>query len=154
MFIFTPTSFYDRYTIASSAEEYIPISSGGPFSCLLTSLLGEDSTSADARKLAEAIVAQYGGSVHLVEASVGADGSIGLVWDDDRGNYAYLDVGPGETVHLYFDTRNYGKWEGVAQLKNTELCRKLRLGLEFTQERNAFFQLNKNDAIYNVQRTA
>lgn len=65
-------------------------------------------------RLAQSIVSRFGGSRHLIEVFPGKDGSLSLIWDDDSGNYVYLDVGPGKTVHLYYDVVGAPKWEGVS----------------------------------------
>lgn len=56
-------------------------------------------------RLAARLIEDFGTVEHLIEVSPGQDGSLCFVWDDDQGNYIYLDVGPNETVHLYHDVR-------------------------------------------------
>lgn len=58
------------------------------------------------------------------EVSPGIDGSISFVWRSSVG-YVYLDIGPNDTIHLYYDGRN-GKWEGVSIEGETELENHLR----------------------------
>jgi hypothetical protein len=64
--------------------------------------------------LAERLVGRYATTEHLVEVSPGEDGALSFIWNDDKGNYIYLDVGPGDTVHLYHDLANGSKWEGIS----------------------------------------
>ena len=64
--------------------------------------------------LAERLLSRHATTEHLVEVSPGNDGSLSFVWNDEVGNYIYLDVGPGDTVHLYYDLANGSKWEGVS----------------------------------------
>jgi hypothetical protein len=64
--------------------------------------------------LAEWLIDRFGTTDHLTEVAPGRDGSLSFVWDDQSGNYIYLDVGPGDTVHLYRDTIADGKWEAVS----------------------------------------
>ena len=65
-------------------------------------------------ELAERVISRFGTTEHLVEVAPGRDGSLSFVWDDGNGNYIYLDIGPGDTVHLYRDTIADGKWEAVS----------------------------------------
>src|SRR5690349_2824078 len=64
--------------------------------------------------LAERLIGRFGTTDHLTEVAPGKDGSLSFVWDDRNGNYIYLDIGPGDTVHLYRDTIADGKWEAVS----------------------------------------
>jgi hypothetical protein len=78
----------------------------------------------DVLRLAENIVQTYGGSEHIVEVTPGRDGSLSFVWDEG-GNYIYIDVGPGDTVHLFYDL-NGMKWEGVSTSRDLRLKTQLR----------------------------
>jgi hypothetical protein len=64
--------------------------------------------------LAARLITGYGTTEHLVEVGPGRDGSLSFVWDDNCGNYIYLDVGPNDTVHLYRDIAGHPRWEGVS----------------------------------------
>lgn len=78
-------------------------------------------------RLAEQTISRYGGTDYLVEVAPGRDGSISFVWDDNKGNYIYLDVGPGDTIHLYYDAVGEAKWEGVSVASDPALLSRLRV---------------------------
>jgi len=63
---------------------------------------------------AESLIESYGTLDHLTEITPGRDGSISFVWEDEDGKYIYLDVGPRDTIHLYYDLGPELKWEGVS----------------------------------------
>lgn len=65
-------------------------------------------------RIADALIDKFGTTDNLVEVTPGRDGSLSFVWEDDRGSYIYLDVGPNDTVHLYSDVIGRPKWEGVS----------------------------------------
>src|SRR5580704_11634792 len=73
---------------------------------------GAKAVSSNVSEGATKLIKKFG--AHLVpgDVSPGCDGSISFVWERD-GNYVYLDVGPGKTVHLYYDIAG-AKWEGVS----------------------------------------
>jgi hypothetical protein len=75
--------------------------------------------------LAERLLGRYATTTHLVEVSPGEDGSLSFVWNDEGGNYIYLDVGPGDTVHLYCDLANGSKWEGVSVASDARILDRL-----------------------------
>lgn len=68
----------------------------------------------DVLALAENIINKFGTTDNLVEVTPGRDGSLSFLWEDERGSYIYLDVGPSDTVHLYSDVIGRSKWEGVS----------------------------------------
>ena len=68
----------------------------------------------DVIDFADRITSSLPGSQYVVEVTPGRDGSLSIVWDDHIGNYVYLDVGPQQTIHLYYDVLGRPKWEGVS----------------------------------------
>jgi hypothetical protein len=76
-------------------------------------------------RLAEHLVGQFSGIDHLVEVAPGRDGSISLIWDDERGHYVYLDVGPSDTVHLFYETAG-ARWEGVSVATDPRMANHLQ----------------------------
>src|SRR5450755_191332 len=88
---------------------------------------------------------------YLVEVSPGLYGSISFVWDDEKGNYVYLSVGPNDTVHLYYDVVGIPKWEGVGvgvasdrQLRE-KLSRAFRFLHPIAQTESVISSLYRND---------
>lgn len=75
-------------------------------------------------RLAEKIIEEYGTTEHLHEVGPGKDGSLSFVWDDEEGRYIYLDVGPNDTVHLYYDIDGE-KWEGVSIASDPRILKHL-----------------------------
>jgi hypothetical protein len=75
---------------------------------------------------ANSLVPRFGWANHLVEVAPGRDGSISLIWDDERGNYIYLDVGPNDTVHVFCETVGEAKWEGVSVASDSRIVDRLR----------------------------
>jgi hypothetical protein len=75
--------------------------------------------------LSAQLIDQFGTTENLVEVSPGRDGSLSFVWDDDRGNYIYLDVGPNDTIHLYHDVIGKPKWEGVSVAGDRRILERL-----------------------------
>jgi hypothetical protein len=63
------------------------------------------------------------------------DGSLSFIWDDERGNYVYLDIGPGQTVHLYHDVIKGGKWEGVSIASDSEIRDHLKAAFKFLDQK-------------------
>ena len=84
-------------------------------------------------RLADKFISDYAGEKHLREVGAGNDGSLGFVWDDGAGNYAYLDVGPSDTIHLYYDIVGTPKWEGVSVADDPEILGHMRKALAFTE---------------------
>jgi|ERR1700730_2093471 len=82
-------------------------------------------------QLANRLIGQYASSSELVEVAPGKDGSVSFVWEDDRGNYVYVDVGPGDTVHLYYEVTGRGKWEGVSVASDPRLLREMAHAFQF-----------------------
>src|ERR1700693_5957039 len=75
--------------------------------------------------LADELISRYATTEHLVEVTPGRDGSLSFVWDDENGRYIYLDVGPNDTVHLYYDVIGEPKWEGVSIASDPQILGKL-----------------------------
>lgn len=65
-------------------------------------------------KLAEDLFNKYASHESLLGITPGKDGSLSFLWDDNSGNYVYLDIGPNQTIHLYYDVIDGGRWEGVS----------------------------------------
>jgi hypothetical protein len=86
---------------------------------------------------AERLVVRFAGLRHLVEVAPGKDGSLSLVWDDGAGNYVYLDVGPDDTVHLFYDVLGKPKWEGVSVATDLRLLAQMAAAFEFLRPRQA-----------------
>jgi len=80
--------------------------------------------SPDVVRLAEELISQYGTTGNITEVGPGEDGSLSFVWDDRNGKYIYLDFGPKNTVHLYYDV-NGEKWEGVSIASDTRILEKI-----------------------------
>jgi hypothetical protein len=74
---------------------------------------------------ADGLINRFGTTDNLVEVTPGRDGSLSFVWEDDRGNYIYLDVGPNDTVHLYSDVIGRPKWEGVSVADDRRILEQL-----------------------------
>jgi hypothetical protein len=64
--------------------------------------------------LAGQLIERYATTENLTQVTPGIDGSLSFVWEDRRGNYVYLDVGPGDTVHLYHAIIGIPTWEAVS----------------------------------------
>jgi hypothetical protein len=75
---------------------------------------GAASVTPEVVQLAARVIDEHGTTEHLVEVGPGRDGSLSFVWEDDKANYIYLDVGPNDTVHLYRDVTGRPRWEGVS----------------------------------------
>jgi hypothetical protein len=96
--------------------------------------------------LAERLINQFGGprgTDYLVEIAPGRDGSLSFIWDDDRGNYIYLDFGPNDTVHLYYEPADEAKWEGVSVADDPRIIDQLR---------RAFTQLYPSQVVFRFER--
>lgn len=68
---------------------------------------------------------------YIVEVSPSSDGTLSIIWDDSRGNYIYLGVGPGETMHVYYQLRDGRSWEGVSLASDSILDTNLATALSF-----------------------
>jgi hypothetical protein len=75
--------------------------------------------------LAARLINEYGTTEHLAEVGPGRDGSLSFVWDDNRGNYIYLDVGPSDTLHLYRDVAGQPRWEGVSIASDSRILEEI-----------------------------
>jgi hypothetical protein len=75
--------------------------------------------------LAGQLVERYGTTENLTQITPGVDGSLSFVWEDRRGNYVYLDVGPGDTVHLYHDIIGNPTWEAVSVASDPRIIAQL-----------------------------
>jgi len=131
-----PPASHSPYTAAIEAggrATYIPLGSilqglADEFSFALSSDwdgLGARAVSTDVLKLADRILAKYATGLNLVEASPSRKGSLSFVWENGQGDYAYLDIGPNNTVHLFYNTRTGRKWEGVALANDPRLNEQL-----------------------------
>jgi hypothetical protein len=74
---------------------------------------------------AEGLIHSFGTTENLVEVTPGRDGSLSFIWEDRRGSYVYLDVGPNDTVHLYTDVIGQPKWEGVSVADDKRILEQL-----------------------------
>lgn len=63
----------------------------------------------------------------------GKDGSLALTWDDGAGNYIYCEIGPGDFMHVYYDTLRLGKWELSARINEPGLVERLNNALKHTE---------------------
>jgi len=63
--------------------------------------------------LARMFLDRFGPADAQLDVAPGADGSLALTWGDGH-SYMYLDVGPNDTVHLFYDVVDLPKWEGVS----------------------------------------
>ena len=75
--------------------------------------------------LADALIDGFGTTENLVEVTPGRDGSLSFVWEDARGSYIYLDVGPNDTLHLYHDVPGQPKWEAVSSADDPRILEQL-----------------------------
>ncbi len=87
-------------------------------------------------ELAQDLVSRFASTDYLVEVCPGKDGSLAMTWDDDDGNYVYVDVGPGETVHLFYDVVGLGKWEGVSIATDPRMVAQLTSAFRFLRPAN------------------
>jgi hypothetical protein len=127
----TPT--WARIATSTASAFFAPLSLFGRFAREYQFATEEDwdgqgakAVSRHVLQLAERLVSRYGGTEHLVEIAPGRDGAISFVWDDGRGNYIYLDVGPDDTTHLYYDVVGEAKWEGVSVASDPAILSRLR----------------------------
>jgi hypothetical protein len=86
-------------------------------------------------RLAERLISKYAGVFHLVEVAPGRDSSLSFIWDDYRGNYVYLDIGPSDTVHLFYDVVGEPKWEGVSVASDPRVVDHLTRAFQFLRPR-------------------
>jgi hypothetical protein len=82
-------------------------------------------------RLANEFLHDYASTKNLVEVTPGRDGSISLVWEDDQDNYVYLDVGPNDTVHLFYNVIGEPKWEGVSIASDTRILSEMARAFRF-----------------------
>ena len=75
--------------------------------------------------LAERLIDRYATTENLTQVTPGVDGSLSFVWEDRRGNYVYLDVGPGDTVHLYHEIAGNPAWEAVSVASDPRIIAEL-----------------------------
>jgi hypothetical protein len=90
-------------------------------------------TSPSVVRLAEQLIAQYGGTKFLVEIAPGRDGGLSFIWDDEKGNYIFLDVGPNDTVHLYCEVIGEARWEGVSVADDQRILSRLQHAFEIAE---------------------
>jgi hypothetical protein len=106
---------------------------------------GASALTDDVIRLADDIALRFASADHLVEVSPGKDGSLSLVWDDNRGNYVYLDVGPNKTVHLFYEVVGLAKWEGVSVASDNNILKEIARAFSFLHppiKRSIFIQAN------------
>ena len=87
--------------------------------------------------LASDLFNKYANYSHFRRITPKRDGSISFIWDDEEGNYVYLDVGPGETIHLYYDVVDDGKWEGVSSASDPQIRAHLKTAFKFLKYKNS-----------------
>lgn len=51
-------------------------------------------------------------------------GTLSYVWEDNRKNHVFLEIGPKKTVHLFYDTEQMGRWEGVYRADDKKIVGK------------------------------
>jgi hypothetical protein len=93
---------------------------------------GASTLTPEVESLAAQLIEEFGTTENLLEVSPGRDGSLSFVWDDDRGNYIYLDVGPNDTIHLYHDVIGKPKWEGVSVAGDRRILARLEESFKAT----------------------
>ena len=109
--------------------------------------------------LANVLVQTYASREYLVEVAPGTDGSISFIWDDESGNYVYLDVGPKDSVHLYYEISGEPKWEGVSVASDSKIRQRLQHALRFVRISHTLANLwlpvaaNQNNSYSFGQRT-
>lgn len=87
--------------------------------------------------LATSILSRYADECEPSEVTPGRDGSLSFVWDDAN-NYVYVDIGPNDTVHLYYDVMGEPKWEAVSTAADEEMLQRFARALSFARPvRNA-----------------
>lgn len=96
---------------------------------------GAVALSSAVKRLAEQLITRYAGTTHLVEIAPGRESSLSFVWDDDHGNYVYLDVGPVDTVHLFYEVIGEPKWEGVSVASDPRILDQLARAFQFLHPR-------------------
>ena len=85
-------------------------------------------------KLAASILSRYATDCEPSEVTPGRYGSLSFVWDDAN-NYVYIDIGPNETVHLYYDVAGKPKWEAVSTAADEEMLQRFASALSFAIHR-------------------
>lgn len=83
--------------------------------------------------LARRIVDKYGSPRSLQEVAPGKDGSLSFIWKDGAGNYTYLDVGPGDSLHLYYEQAGGLTWEGVSVASDPKILEQLAQAFQFVR---------------------
>lgn len=92
----------------------------------------------DVVNLADRIVRNYASTSCLQEVTPGRDGSLSLTWDDGRGNYVYLDVGPQQTLHLFYEVIGHPKWEGVSVASDKRILKEMARAFGFLRPKMFF----------------
>jgi len=87
-------------------------------------------------KLADRLLSKYATSMYLVEVAPSKKGSLSFVWEDGDGNYIYLDIGPNETLHLYYKLIDGRKWEGVSLASDQRIIDHLVRAFSFVRTQN------------------
>jgi hypothetical protein len=99
---------------------------------------GAEELTRDVVNLANQLVKDYASTISLQDVTPGRDGSLSLTWDDGRGNYVYLDVGPGQTLHLFYDVVDHPKWEGVSVASDQRILKEMVRAFGFLRPRMVF----------------
>lgn len=68
---------------------------------------------------------------YIAEVSPSPDGTLSIIWDNREGTYIYLGIGPGETMHVYYQLRDGRSWEGVSLASDATLDNNLKIALNF-----------------------
>lgn len=78
---------------------------------------------------AKKFLAEGGNTSGIAEVAPGREGSLSFLWDDSAGNYVYLDIGPRDVIHLYYDVVGSPKWQKVSTVDDPEIILHLRSAL-------------------------
>jgi hypothetical protein len=92
----------------------------------------------DVVKLADRLVREFASTSCLQDVTPGNDGSLSLTWDDGQGNYVYLDVGPGQTLHLFYNVIGHPNWEGVSVASDRRILEQMVRAFGFLRPRMVF----------------
>jgi hypothetical protein len=95
--------------------------------------------------LAEQVLSDYSSQTFLAEVCPGREGSLSFVWDDGGKNYVYLDIGPQNALHLFYNVEGHPKWEGVSLADDVVMHANLVKALFFTRSR--FVQSQHGDVL-------
>jgi len=93
---------------------------------------GARAVSEDTVKLAHSILDRYATDTEPSEVAPGRDGSLSFIWDD-ADNHVYIDIGPNDTIHLYYDLEGNSKWEAVSVAGDQEMLALFANALQFAR---------------------